>query len=224
MTEHHCHILPNIDDGSRSVEMSLEMIKAMRAQGVSRIVATPHFYAHREKNVAAFLKKRKAALDKLVKADPSCSDILLGAEVSVEQELSSLADAEKLRIANTDYILLELPYAPFSNRLLEEINEIACGFGLKPILAHIHRYLSFYSRSEMEEVLRTDAVFQFNNEAFGSFKEKRFVKSLIKEGYPYIFGSDAHNLTDRKPNWDLLCKKAKQEVIDGAEEILGQDN
>ena len=223
MTEYHCHILPNIDDGSRSVEMSLEMIKAMRAQGVSRIVATPHFYAHREKSVAAFLKKRRAALDKLVKADPSCSDILTGAEVSVEQGLSSLADVEKLRIANTDYILLELPYAPFSNRFLEEINEIACGFGLKPVLAHIHRYLSFYSRSEMEEVLRTDAVLQFNNEAFGSFREKRFVKSLIKEGYPYVFGSDAHNLTDRRPNWDLLCKKAKQEVIDGAEDILGQD-
>ncbi|WP_297957814.1 CpsB/CapC family capsule biosynthesis tyrosine phosphatase [uncultured Ruminococcus sp.] len=223
MTEYHCHILPNIDDGSRSVEMSLEMIKAMRAQGVSRIVATPHFYAHREKSVAAFLKKRRAALEKLVKADPSCSDILTGAEVSVEQGLSSLADVEKLRIANTDYILLELPYAPFSNRFLEEINEIACGFGLKPVLAHIHRYLSFYSRSEMEEVLRTDAVLQFNNEAFGSFREKRFVKSLIKEGYPYVFGSDAHNLTDRRPNWDLLCKKAKQEVIDGAEDILGQD-
>lgn len=223
MTEYHCHILPNIDDGSRSVEMSLEMIKAMRAQGVSRIVATPHFYAHREKRVAAFLKKRRAALEKLVKADPSCSDILTGAEVSVEQGLSSLADVEKLRIANTDYILLELPYAPFSNRFLEEINEIACGFGLKPVLAHIHRYLSFYSRSEMEEVLRTDAVLQFNNEAFGSFREKRFVKSLIKEGYPYVFGSDAHNLTDRRPNWDLLCKKAKQEVIDGAEDILGQD-
>ena len=223
MTEYHCHILPNIDDGSRSVEMSLEMIKAMRAQGVSRIVATPHFYAHREKSVAAFLKKRRAALEKLVKADPSCSDILTGAEVSVEQGLSSLADVEKLRIANTDYILLELPYAPFSNRFLDEINEIACGFGLKPVLAHIHRYLSFYSRSEMEEVLRTDAVLQFNNEAFGSFREKRFVKSLIKEGYPYVFGSDAHNLTDRRPNWDLLCKKAKQEVIDGAEDILGQD-
>ena len=40
------------------------------------------------------------------------------------------------------------------------------------------------------------------------------------EGYPYLFGSDAHNLTDRKPNWDLLQKKVKTNVIDGAEVIL----
>ena len=104
--------------------------------------------------------------------------------------------------------------------MLEEVNDIACEYGLTPILAHIHRYLEYYSKSELDEVLRTDAVLQFNNEAFESFKEKRFVKSLIKDGYPYIFGSDSHNLSSRKPNWDVLQKKAKADIIDGAEDIF----
>lgn len=51
LTEYHCHILPGIDDGSDSVETSLQMVEMMKAQGVERICATPHFYAHREKSI-----------------------------------------------------------------------------------------------------------------------------------------------------------------------------
>ena len=221
LIEHHCHILPQIDDGSKSVEMSLEMIKLMRSQGVERIIATPHFYAHRENNnIKAYLEKRQNAYNRIIQADSSNSDILLGAEVAIEHGISKLPDIDKLRLADTNYILLELPYAGFQHWYLEEITNISYEYGFTPIIAHIHRYLDYYSKSEYEEVLKLDAIFQINNEAFGNFKEKRFVKSLIKEGYPYLFGSDAHNLSDRKPNWDLLQKKVKADVIDSAEVIL----
>ena len=220
LTDHHCHILPNIDDGSDSVDTSLQMINKMKDQGVERIVATSHFYAHREKSVSSFIEKRKNAYDKLVQADPSNSEILLGAEVAVEHGISKLEGIDKLCIADTKYILLEFQYTKFSPWMLEEINDIAYDYGLTPILAHIHRYLEYYSKSEMEEVLKTEAVLQFNNEAFESFREKRFVKSLIKEGYPYVFGSDSHNMKSRKPNWDVLLKKAKSDIIDGIEDIF----
>lgn len=220
VTEHHCHILPQIDDGSDSIEMSLEMISMMRSQGVSKIIATPHFYAHREKSVARYMEKRQNALDRLIEADSSCSDIMLGAEVAIEHGISKLDGIEKLTLANTEYILLELPYAAYANWHAEEINDIAYEYGLTPVLAHIHRYLDYYSKAEMQELLKTEAILQFNNEAFGNFKERCFVKSLIKEGYPYMFGSDAHNLTSRKPNWDLLTKKVKTDVINGVEVIV----
>lgn len=220
LTEYHCHILPQIDDGSKSVGMSLEMISMMRTQGVGRILATPHFYAHKEESAAKYLDKRQEAYNKLIEADSSCSDILLGAEVAVEHDISKLEGIDKLRLADTKYILLELPYAPFASWYIEEIDDIAYEYGLRPVLAHIHRYLDFYSKSEMQEVLKTEAILQFNNEAFGNLKERRFVKSLMKEGYPYIFGSDAHNLTSRKPNWDLLKGKVKPEIIENAEVLL----
>lgn len=220
LTEHHCHILPQIDDGSKSVDMSLKMIEMMKAQSVEKIIATPHFYAHRENNnVNAYLEKRQAAYDKLVQADKNNSSILLGAEIAVEHGISKLSDIDKLRIADTNYILLELPYAGFQHWYLEEIAYISCEYGLTPIIAHIHRYLDYYSKTEYEEVMKLDAIFQINNEAFSNFREKKFVKAFIKEGYPYVFGSDAHNLTDRKPNWDMLKKKVKSDVIDGAEVI-----
>ena len=218
LTEHHCHILPQIDDGSKSVEMSLEMIKMLRSQGVERIIATPHFYAHRERNdIKAYLAKRQTAYDKIVQADNSNSDIMLGAEVAIEHGLHSIPDIDKLRIADTNYILLELPYAGFQHWYLDEITDISYEYGFTPIIAHIHRYLDYYSKSEYEEVLKLDAIFQINNEAFGNFKEKRFVKNLIKEGYPYLFGSDAHNTTSRRPNWDLLAKKCSREAIENSD-------
>ncbi|WP_295078045.1 CpsB/CapC family capsule biosynthesis tyrosine phosphatase [Ruminococcus sp.] len=221
LTDHHCHILPKIDDGSDSVETSLRMIRTMREQGVERIVATPHFYAHREHGVKAYLEKRQHAYDKLVQEDPENADIILGAEVAVEHGISKLPDIEKLCITGTKYILLEFQYTSFGKWMLEEVNDIAFEYGLVPILAHIHRYLEYYTKSELEEVLKTEAVFQFNNEAFESFKEKRFVKSVIKSGYPYIFGSDAHNMGSRKPNWDMLQKKAKPEILRNVEDIFG---
>lgn len=218
LNDYHCHVLPQIDDGSKSVEMSLKMIQMIKEQGINCIAATPHFYAHRNKSVKQFLIRRKTAFEKIKK--DSLLPILLGAEVAVEHGISKLTDIEKLRIADTKYILMELPYAPFSNWILEEIIDISYKYNLTPVLAHIHRYIDFYSKSEMAELLKTKAVLQFNNEAFCNFKERRFVKSLIKEGYPYVLGSDAHNLTSRKPNWGLLQSVIKKNVIDGTEILL----
>lgn len=220
LTDYHCHILPGIDDGSRNTEMSLEMIRMMRKQGVERIVATPHFYAHREKSVARYLEKRQMAFEKLVSADSSCGEIFLGAEVAIEHDISQLEGIEKLRMGNSDYILLELPYGPFSPWLLEEIQAVAIETGYTPVIAHINRYLDYYNKRELEAVLQVRAVFQFNNEAFTTWGQRRFVKSLIKEGYPYVFGSDAHNVDNRKPDWDLLRLKVKEEIISSAEKLL----
>jgi len=216
LTDYHCHILPGIDDGSRNTEMSLEMIRMLRKQGVERIVATPHFYAHREKSVARYLEKRQMAFEKLVAADPSCGEILLGAEVAIEHDISQLEEIEKLRMGNSNYILLELPYGPFSPWLLEEIQAVAIETGYTPVIAHINRYLDYYNKRELEAVLQLRAVFQFNNEAFTTWGQRRFVKSLIKEGYPYIFGSDAHNISSRRPDWDVLQAKASVDVLRSA--------
>lgn len=72
----------------------------------------------------------------------------------------------------------------------------------------------------MENILKTDAVYQINNEAFGSFREKRFVKALMKSGVPVVFGSDSHNMSGRRPNFDLLAKKAPQECIEASDMML----
>ena len=212
LTEYHCHILPGIDDGSDSVDTSLKMVEMMKVQGVERIIATPHFYAHREKSVADYLKERQAAYEQ-IQGQTAITDIYLGAEIAIEHGISELPGIEKLAITGTRMILLELPYRGYEKWMSEEIYNIASEYKLKVMLAHVHRYLPYYSKDEIETILSSKSILQINNEAFASWKEKRLAKKVMTEHTHFAFGSDAHNLSDRKPNWDLLLKKAKHGVI-----------
>lgn len=216
ITDIHSHILPFMDDGADSVEMSIHMLEIMKEQGVERVVATPHFYPHKEKNVKSFLEKRQNSYEKLMSSDPPISDILLGAEVSVEKDISDLENINLLAIQNTDLFLFELQYKSFSDWMLEEIDNISTAYKLTSVIAHIHRYIPFYTKPDFEKVLQSDSVFQVNAEAFGNFRESHFVKKLIKNDFPLAFGSDSHNLSDRIPNWSLLKKKLNQSEIDKA--------
>lgn len=89
-----------------------------------------------------------------------------------------------------------------------------------PVLAHIHRYIGIYTKSQIDEILSSDAVFQVNTEAFANFRERRFVKKLIRSGVRIVFGSDAHDLVDRKPDFDLLKRNVKAEVIERSNGIM----
>lgn len=216
MTESHIHILPKIDDGSESVEMSLKLLEMLKEQGIEQIYATPHFYAHREKSVRDFLQKRQKSYEKM----GSPENIHLGAEIAIEHGISELPDLEKLAFQGTNLILLEFPYTGYSSWMEEEIYNISAEYKLKPVIAHIHRYMDIFSREQMNSVLKMKAIFQVNNETFGSFKQRNFVRKLIKNGYPIIFGSDSHNLLDRKPNWELLRKKVSADILENSEKIL----
>ena len=220
-TDYHSHILPEIDDGSKSVEESVQMLEKLSEQGLERVVATPHFYAHREESVESFIKKRKSAYEKLCRKNIPVKEIHLGAEILMESGISECDGIEKLAIEGTNLILLEPPYYDCPKNLTDEIYSISYDYKLKPIIAHIHRYIGLYEKSEIEELLKIDAVFQINNQAFRNFREKHFVKSLIKEGYPLVFGSDCHNMTSRIPDFDVILKKGKlKESIERSDKIF----
>jgi protein-tyrosine phosphatase len=213
LTEYHCHILPGIDDGADSVETSLQMAEMMRSQGVDRIIATPHFYAHNEKSISEFIKKRQSAFES-IKDSVAIQDVHLGAEVAIEHGISELPDIEKLAVEGTRIILLELPYRAYEKWMSEEIYNIAAEYKLKVMLAHVHRYLPYYSRDEIETILSSGSILQINNEAFANWKERRLARKVMAEHTHFAFGSDAHNLSGRKPNWDLLKKRVKSESVD----------
>lgn len=219
LTDHHCHILPDMDDGAHDIAESLEMIEMMKAQGVERIIATPHFYAHEERSVEEYLIRRQYAYES-VAGNSVIADILLGAEVAVEHGISKISGIERLAIEDTGFILMELPYRGYEEWMSEEISAIKKEYGLTVILAHIHRYIEYYAPKDMELILNTDAVFQINNEAFGLRRDKKLVKQLIKDGKRLVFGSDAHNAGGRAPNWELLLKKCDPAVIEASNGLI----
>ena len=220
MTDYHCHILPRMDDGPKDLDMSLAIIRLMMAQGVDRIVATSHFYAHRERSVYDWLQRRQEAFNEIADTDLTLPMIHLGAEVAVEHGLSRLPGVHQLTMGDTPYILLELPYAPFGHWMLEEVYDLCQRYGLTPVFAHIHRFAQFCTREQMEAILQTEGVFQMNTEAFRNFHERRFAMSLIRKGFPYVLGSDTHNMTTRRPDWDWIRRKVRPEILNGQENLF----
>lgn len=209
MTDYHCHIFPDIDDGSKSPEISRQMLDMQKAQGVKRIVATPHFYSHKEKSVAEFLEKRQSAVQML--PQDMNFELHLGAEISVEGGISELKDIEQLAFTGSKLILFEFPYAGFADWQIAEIENICAEFHLFPMIAHPHRYLDLYEKGDIEKILQLDAVFQINNEAFLNFRERNFVKRLIRSGRQFCFASDCHNITNRQPNFNVLLKRFRNQ-------------
>ena len=126
----------------------------------------------------------------------------------------------KLAIEGTDLILMEFPYRRFEEWMEEEIDNVIAKYDFRVIVAHVHRYLDYYTKDQMENLVNLNAILQVNNEAFENRKEKKLVKRLIENDYPLVFGSDAHNMKTRKPNWNLVQKKVDPRVLTRSNRLL----
>ena len=224
LTDYHCHILPEFDDGAKDAETSLEMLNIMKEQGVERIIATPHFYAHEERSLTEYLLRREDAYESMeslaAAQNIALPNMVLGAEVAIEHGISKIHGIDKLAIEDSDLILLELPFRDYEDWMSEEINAIASEYGLKIILAHIHRYLAYYTPENFDRILETDAVFQFNNEVFLLEREAKLIKQLTDDKLSIIFGSDAHNTDTRRPNWDIILESCDPDILKASNEFL----
>ena len=206
MIDCHSHILPGIDDGSQSVNQSLQMIKLWQAIGIDTIVASSHFYPNQ--NLERFLQKREYAYLKLVEAmkntgftkENGYPQILLGAEVLLGTETAMLPDLSKLCIEGTRYILIEMPYGHWSEWVFGALYDMSARRGLIPIIAHIDRYEHVRKDSaKLERLLAMNVKIQLNGYAltdkgsYSEYKTRRFAKQLLKRGAIDILGSDAHD-------------------------------
>lgn len=201
MTDFHTHILPGIDDGSKNVDMSVQMIDLEKEQGVDTIVATPHFNFEHE-DLGEFLEKRQKAADALKKALGSKYEIklLLGAEVAVSPGISTQAGLEKLCIEGTKCILLEMPMNDWTGWVFNEIYAVTAR-NLTPIMAHVERYYDIAAnREKIDTLTDMEVCIQINAASVGRIGRRKIINKLLKSNKPVVIGSDTHNLTDRKPN------------------------
>ena len=225
MTDFHSHVLPCIDDGSKSLKESLKMLELLSAQGVDRVVATPHFYPNRY-SVSEFLEKRDSAYKllepHLTSAHPQ---IILGAEVKFYDCISQLKNLESLFIDGTEMLLLEMPFERWSEYTVKQLMNLSSGGICTVAIAHIDRYIQFQSKGVLEELVRNGILFQANAESFKQFFEKRKMLKLLKEHQIHFIGTDCHNLTDRSPNinkaYNAISKKFGEQF---AENFINSQN
>lgn len=219
MIDWHSHILSNVDDGSKNVSESLEMLRIMSRQGVDKVVATPHFYADDE-SVDSFLERRNNAYCKLEKALEESKDlfgglkapeIILGAEVKYYNGISRLAELNKLAFQNRKLLMIEMSMSRWTEYTVKEIVELSQNHSLTVIIAHVERYASFQSFETMERLYESGVLMQVNSSFFTSFSTKRKAIKMLEQGDIHLIGSDCHNLTSRPPTlknaFDYIEKK-----------------
>lgn len=199
----HCHILPRVDDGSKSLEQSLNMLRREAEQGTQTVVLTPHFYAN-HCTMEQFLSRRREAFEALTTAaaaDNTLPKLLLGAEVKLFEGLSQIDDLYKLAITGTKCILVEFPMLPWSDWMYRELRKIRQDRNLTPIFAHVDRYMtpwrSFGIPEKLEEL---PVLVQANAEFFLRRATRKKAMKMLQNGQIHLLGSDCHDLTDRAPN------------------------
>ena len=217
MIDFHSHFLPNVDDGSKSVEETRQMLKLAYSQGVRYMVATPHFYAD-QMIPKDFLEKRQRAFDSIL-PQPDMPQIILGAEVAYFNNMSRSESLQQMQIGNTGLLLVEMPFCAWSDRMVEDVCMLADRQGLTPVLAHVERYRDKQQFPKFRDrLLSSGVLFQCNAAAFLRFSTRSWALKQLREGCVHFLGSDCHNLTTRTPNLgdgvQVIGKKMGSEYLD----------
>ncbi len=219
-TDFHSHILPGIDDGSPTPEESIEMIRMEQADGVNRIILTPHFYPQ-QMYPAEFIAKRQESLDRLLSVLPVDMDtpqLILGAEVLFSPGMSQWDQLDTLTIGNTKYILIEMPFFKWGESAFLELKLIHNERGLKPILAHIERYLpSCLGSLFLNRISELPVFLQSNCEFITDNRTQRTALKFIKAKKIQFIGTDCHSASWRAPNMaqarEILLKNTDMKTL-----------
>ena len=221
LTETHCHIIPNIDDGANSVEMSLKMIETLENYGAKTIILTPHYYSD-SISYTDFVKKRNDAFEVLNENYKGDVKLIAAAEVYVPDYLLHNDNLDGIKIANGNYALLEHSFSDsFSSKTFERLENLYYDFSVVPVLAHIERYNSLMSDfSKIEELIDMGCMTQVNISSFADFPRhaRKKILKLVDKGLVNLIGSDCHNMSGRAPVYEdgikVILKHFGQSAVD----------
>lgn len=228
MIDFHSHILPEMDDGSDSVETSIRMLMMEAEQGITHVVATPHFYAQQDK-LDRFLERRNQAEKRLreeMEMYLGLPEIVMGAEVSFFRGISESEFLRQLTIGSNRCVLIELPMPPWDESIFRELEAIWVRREILPIIAHIDRYIApWKSAAVLKRISQLPVLVQANAEFFTNRKTAKMAMQMLKKDRIHLLGSDCHNMTSRKPDLGPVIEKiAKKRGTDSLARISEYEN
>lgn len=197
MIEMHCHILPNIDDGVRSFEESIEIIKKLENLGYEKIIITPHYIngtsynKNNEEKNKLFLELQKKLLENNINIE-----MYLGNEIFLDENIIEDLKINKCSALNSSkYVLIEVS----RDNTLNNFNEIIYNLinnGYIPILAHPERYMCVKrNKNILKKWISMGVLLQINFESisgkYGLYAKKN-VKFILKNNLATFIGGDIH--------------------------------
>ena len=218
MIDVHAHIIPGVDDGSRTISESVELCTALYALGFSEVIATPHYSRrYSGKESAAGIIEKTGELNEAVKDKLPGFRVYCGQElVFHESLLEKLKDGAALTLCGSRYLLMEeMPDVSFDEMLRHVM--VLRRASYIPVLAHIERYMCLYdekrrlfgrndfassgSPGKLSELKENGAFLQMNYESLEGSKRDYYVswcRSAVTGGYIDYLGTDCHQ-TDYRP-------------------------
>ncbi|MFH0865945.1 MAG: CpsB/CapC family capsule biosynthesis tyrosine phosphatase [Bacteroidota bacterium] len=196
-TDMHSHLIPGLDDGSKSLEESVELIRRMHSLGYKKLIMTPHIMSDYFKNKSETILK---GLD-LVRNELEKQQIPIVVEVAAEymfdEGLVKKFKAGNLLTFGKKYVLIELSAFVFPENLFHVLFDMKLE-GYNPILAHPERYSYWHYNFEHYVTLKDREIFfQINIPSLSGFysnEVKKICENLIENNMVDFAGSDLHNM------------------------------
>ena len=188
MIDLHSHLLPGVDDGSRSIEQSVSVLEKFAADGVECVVLTPHLNASRI--AEAPLDRHTEILAELRAAAPAVPELRLGWEIMLDEPNRDLR-APHLALGGSRAVLVEFPLKAVPLAAGDELYRLRCS-GITPVLAHPERYYGCTVES-VESWRLAGAVIQMDTGGLlGKGPISKLSRALVEEGLVDLFSSDNH--------------------------------
>ncbi len=193
----HSHLLPNIDDGSVSMEESVALLRRMHGYGIKNIICTPHVMESVWENTSETIQRQLDALNSHLKSiEFTDITIYAAAEYMLDANFDRLLKTVKLRTLKENYILVELSFLSAPVNLYETLFNIQIA-GYKPVLAHPERYSYFHnSMGEYLKLKAAGCLFQMNLLSLSNYygpKVHAVAIDLLKQQLIDFTGTDTHN-------------------------------
>ena len=214
MIDFHSHILPGIDDGSRSIEQTIRMLKEAKEAGFTKIISTSHY-------IEGYYESDEAERTELlneVQKNISGIELYLGNEIYITNNMINLIQNKKAStINNSKYVLFEFPLSAKSMNDKEVVYRLIEN-GFVPVIAHPERYSYVQDNPEyIEELAEMGALFQAN---YGSIigmygkKAEKTLKKLLKNDLIRFFGTDSHRIDQVYTKMPKILKKLHKVLSD----------
>lgn len=214
MLDIHTHILPGMDDGSRTPEQSLTMLQREAEQGIRMVALTPHYHAGKEAP-DQFVARRKASeqlLNEALRGKKGMPELLAGAEVAYFDGMCRSEDIELLCIGRTKAMLIEMPFCKWNQRMIGELQELRQFRGIQPVLAHIERYMPFQSSGLVDQLIENGMLIQANTSFFLRWQTAWKASSMLKHQKIHFVATDCHDTVKRVPNLGETLQKLEQRL------------
>lgn len=203
MIDLHCHLLPGVDDGSKSMDISLKLANDAVRDGIDYALLTPHHmngvYLNHKKVVIQQAQEFQMELDR----HEIPLKVFPGQEVRINGDLLTALDQDDILFADKGgrYLMLEFPdndIPSYTNNMIYELMQR----GIIPVIVHPERNTMIMKKPDiLYDLLSRGCLSQITASSYvGIFghKVQKFSKQLIQAGQAYIFASDVHNLPNRK--------------------------